>query len=98
MFLAAPHRIIGDAEGNVKAIEVVKTRLGEYDRRDAASRFSTDEIQRFECDTVILAVGETVDLDFCQGFRSGDEGERHRSRSTASRSKPAGRVSTPAAT
>jgi NADH-quinone oxidoreductase subunit F len=26
----------------------------------------TDEIQRFECDTVILAVGETVDLDFAR--------------------------------
>ena len=32
VFLAAPHRIIGDQEGNVKGIEVVKTRLGEYDQ------------------------------------------------------------------
>ena len=32
VFLAAPHRIIGDAKGNVKAIEIVKTRLGEYDK------------------------------------------------------------------
>ena len=31
VFLSAPHRIIGDAKGNVKALEVVKTRLGEYD-------------------------------------------------------------------
>ena len=31
VFLAAPHRIIGNADGAVKAIEVVKTRLGEYD-------------------------------------------------------------------
>jgi NADH-quinone oxidoreductase subunit F len=26
----------------------------------------TDEVIRFECDTVILAVGEAVDLDFCK--------------------------------
>src|SRR5208283_4125282 len=31
VFLSAPHRIIGDAKGNVRALEVVKTRLGEYD-------------------------------------------------------------------
>ena len=31
VFLAAPHRIIGDAKGAVKALEIVKTRLGEYD-------------------------------------------------------------------
>ena len=30
----------------------------------AGSPSSTDEIQRFDCDSVILAVGETVDLDF----------------------------------
>ncbi len=28
VFLAAPHRILGDAKGQVKAIEIVKTRLG----------------------------------------------------------------------
>ncbi|MGB7435947.1 MAG: NADH-ubiquinone oxidoreductase-F iron-sulfur binding region domain-containing protein, partial [Candidatus Acidiferrum sp.] len=31
VFLAAPHRVIGDSAGHVKAIEIVKTRLGEYD-------------------------------------------------------------------
>src|SRR5262249_29403983 len=30
MFLAAPHRIVGD-QGAVKSIEVVRTRLGEFD-------------------------------------------------------------------
>ena len=40
LFLATPHRIVGDEEGNVKAIEVVKTRLGEFDasgRRQAGT-------------------------------------------------------------
>ena len=66
VFLAAPHRVIGDAKGNVKAIEVVKTRLGEYDSSGRRKPVSTDEIQRFDCDSVIFAIGETVDLDFCR--------------------------------
>ena len=66
VFLAAPHRIMGDAKGNVKAIEIVKTRLGAYDNSGRRRPIPTDEVQRFECDTVILAVGETVDLDFCR--------------------------------
>ena len=66
VFLAAPHRVIGDAKGNVKAIEIAKTRLGEYDSSGRRKPISTDEIQRFECDSVIFAVGETVDLDFAR--------------------------------
>ena len=31
LFLATPHRIVGDKQGAVKAIEVVKTKLGEFD-------------------------------------------------------------------
>jgi len=64
LFLSAPHRVIGDAKGNVKAIEVVKTRLGEFDKSGRRKPVLTDEIQRIDCDTVILAIGETVDLDF----------------------------------
>ncbi len=63
-FLAAPHRVIGDAKGAVKAIEIVKTRLGEYDSSGRRKPIATDEIQRFDCDSVIFAIGETVDLDF----------------------------------
>ena len=66
IFLAAPHRVIGDAKGNVKAIEIVKTKLGEYDSSGRRKPVATDEIQRFDCDSVIFAIGETVDLDFCR--------------------------------
>ena len=66
VFLAAPHRIMGDADGNVKAIEIVKTRLGEYDKSGRRRPVPTDEVQRYECDSVILAVGETFDMDFCR--------------------------------
>jgi NADH-quinone oxidoreductase subunit F len=71
MFLATPHRIVGDEEGRVRAIEVVKTRLGEFDTSGRRKPVPTGEIIRLECDTVILAVGEAVDLDFVRanGFR-----------------------------
>ena len=64
VFLAAPHRVLGDAKGNVKAIEIVKTRLGQYDSSGRRKPVPTDEIQRVDCDSVIFAIGETVDLDF----------------------------------
>ena len=66
VFLVAPHRIIGDADGKVKAIEAVKTRLAEYDSSGRRKPVATGEIRRFDCDTVILAVGETFDLDFAR--------------------------------
>jgi NADH-quinone oxidoreductase subunit F len=75
-FLSAPHRILGDDEGRVKAIEVVKTHLGEYDKSGRKRPILTDEVHRFECDSVILAVGETFDLDFCRasGLELKEEG------------------------
>ena len=66
VFLATPHRIVGNRQGGVQAIEVVKTRLGEYDSSGRRLPIPTDEIMRFECDAVVLAVGETVDLDFAR--------------------------------
>jgi NADH-quinone oxidoreductase subunit F len=66
LFLAAPHRIIGTPDGRVKALEVVKTKLGEYDSSGRRKPVPTDEIQRYECDSVILAVGEAVDMDLLQ--------------------------------
>ena len=76
VFLAAPHRILGDPSGNVKAIEIVKTRLGEYDKSGRRRPIATDEVQRFACDSVILAVGETFDQDFCRasGLALSEEG------------------------
>ncbi|MBZ5582777.1 MAG: FAD-dependent oxidoreductase [Acidobacteriia bacterium] len=76
VFLAAPHRIVGDEDGRVKAIEVVKTRLGEFDASGRRKPVPTKEIQRFECDAVILAVGESVDMDFVRasGLRIRENG------------------------
>ena len=63
LFLATPHRILGDKQGAVKAIEVVKTKLGEFDT-SAGRPVPTDEVVRVDCDSVILAVGEKVDPEF----------------------------------
>jgi NADH-quinone oxidoreductase subunit F len=76
VFLATPHRIVGDENGRVKAIEVVKTRLGEFDSTGRRRPIATNEIRRFECDAVILAVGEAVDMDFVRasGLRIKENG------------------------
>jgi NADH-quinone oxidoreductase subunit F len=76
LFLATPHRIVGDEAGNVKAIEVVKTKLGEFDSSGRRRPVPTEEIRRVQCDTVILAVGEAVDQDFVRaaGLRIKENG------------------------
>jgi NADH-quinone oxidoreductase subunit F len=76
MFLATPHRIVGDERGNVKAIEVVRTRLGEFDSSGRRRPIPTEEIRRLECNTVILAIGEAVDPDFARasGLRIKENG------------------------
>ncbi len=66
VYLAAPHRIVGDKSGQVRAIEAVRTKPGEFDNSGRRRPVPTDEIIRIECDSVILAVGEKVDPDFCR--------------------------------
>jgi NADH-quinone oxidoreductase subunit F len=66
--------------GKVKSIEIVKTRLGEYDTSGRRKPVSTDEIRRFDCDSVIFAVGESVDLDFAKTSGLQSEGEAGRSK------------------
>ncbi len=66
VYLAAPHRIVGDKSGQVRAIEAVRTRPGEFDMSGRRRPVPTDEVIRIECDSVILAVGEKVDPDFCK--------------------------------
>ncbi len=77
-YLAAPERIIGDGQGKVRAIEVVRTRPGEFDESGRRRPVPTDEVMRIECDSVILAVGERVDPDFSNASGSACErGRRH---------------------
>ncbi len=65
-YLAAPHRIVGDKDGRVCAIEAVRTKLGEFDTSGRRRPVPTDEVIRIKCDSVVLAVGEKVDPDFCK--------------------------------
>jgi NADH-quinone oxidoreductase subunit F len=76
VFLAAPQRIRGDKDGRVQAIEVIKTRLGEFDKSGRRRPIPTDETMRIECDTVIFAVGEGVDSEFARaaGVKIRDNG------------------------
>jgi NADH-quinone oxidoreductase subunit F len=66
VYLAAPHRIVGDKNGKVRALEAVRTKLGEFDSSGRRRPVPTDEVIRIDCDTVILAVGEKVDPDFAK--------------------------------
>lgn len=90
VFLASPHRIVGDEAGRVKALEAVKTRLGEYDASGRRRPIPTDEIVRIPCDTVILAVGETVDIDFAKasGLKIKENGLIDVDRYTLATSRP----------
>ncbi|MFX1375230.1 MAG: NADPH-dependent glutamate synthase [Promethearchaeota archaeon] len=62
-FLSNPVRILGDNEGYVKQIEVIKMRLGES---DASGRPKPIPIENSEslikCDTVIIAIGTNANL------------------------------------
>jgi NADH-quinone oxidoreductase subunit F len=90
LFLAAPHRIIGDESGKVKAIEVVRTRLGEFDSSGRRKPISTSEIQRLDCDSVIYAIGENADSELprASGFKLKDNGRIEVNRFTLETSKP----------
>ena len=66
VFLAAPHRILGDPSGSVKAIEVVKTRLGEYDKsgRPPADSYGRGAALCVRCSDP--GSGRNFDQDFCR--------------------------------
>jgi NADH-quinone oxidoreductase subunit F len=60
IFLASPHRIVGE-RGGVKAIEVTKTRLGAFDTSGRRRPIDTGEVQVVPCTAVVLAIGEAAD-------------------------------------
>jgi NADH-quinone oxidoreductase subunit F len=71
-------------------LEVVKTSLGEYDTSGRRKPVLTDEVRRIECDSVILAVGESVDLDFAKasGLRIKEHGTIEVDRFSLETSRP----------
>jgi NADH-quinone oxidoreductase subunit F len=90
VFLAAPHRVVGDDTGRVKALELARTRLAEFDSSGRRRPVVTSEIQRIDCDSVIFAVGESVDLDFARasGLRLTQNGTIEVDRFTLATSRP----------
>jgi len=90
VFLAAPRLIIGDANRAVCAIEIERNHLGEYDQSGRRKPVPTGEIQRFDCDTVVFAVGETFDADFSKasGLELTPEGKITVNRLTLATSRP----------
>jgi len=64
-YMVAPKRIIGDEEGNVRAIEMIRNELGEP---DASGRRRPVPVEGseflIECDMVIAAIGQRQDNSF----------------------------------
>ncbi|CAB49858.1 NADPH-dependent glutamate synthase [Pyrococcus abyssi] len=66
MFLVSPKRFIGDENGNLKAIELEKMKLGEPDETGRRRPIPTGETFVMEFDTAIIAIGQTPNKTFLQ--------------------------------
>ena len=62
MFMYAPSRILGDAQGKVSGIEVREMRFAGFDNAGRKQPAETGKAEVVECQTVILAVGERVEF------------------------------------
>jgi NADH-quinone oxidoreductase subunit F len=63
LFMSAPHRILGDAKGNVVGLEIHKMKLEGFDAAGRKKPVDTGESAIIECNTVILAIGEMVNFE-----------------------------------
>ncbi|AAL81451.1 glutamate synthase (NADPH), homotetrameric [Pyrococcus furiosus DSM 3638] len=66
MFLVTPKRFIGDENGNLKAIELEKMKLGEPDESGRRRPIPTGETFIMEFDTAIIAIGQTPNKTFLE--------------------------------
>ena len=64
--MSGPSKIIGDAKGGIKGLEVEKMKFGSIDRSGRRKPVGTGEYETIACDTVILAVGEKVESAFAK--------------------------------
>jgi len=60
-FLAAPHEIVADNSGKVKALKIEVMTTGPVDSSGRRKPIATGKFEEIPCDTVVLAVGERVD-------------------------------------
>jgi glutamate synthase (NADPH/NADH) small chain len=66
-YLTTPMRFIGDADGNVSAVELVRMELGPVDnsgRRSPVPKKGSEFT--IECDTIVLAVGYGPDAEIAE--------------------------------
>jgi NADH-quinone oxidoreductase subunit F len=60
-FLAAPHEIVTDKKGRVKALKIERMSIGHIDASGRRKPIPTGKFEDIPCDSIILAVGERVD-------------------------------------
>ena len=89
IFLAAPHRIVGEQTATSRPSRSSRPAWASTTRRAAAGRSPPTRSSASTATRVILAVGETVDTRLLPRLRSEHQGKRRRSRSTATRWRPA---------
>jgi len=75
IFMASPKAVMGDSNGNVKALEVIKMAPGDYDASGRRRPMVTSVTYEITCDTVMTAIGERVDAGFLRDF--GVELDKH---------------------
>ncbi|MFQ3620916.1 MAG: FAD-dependent oxidoreductase, partial [Spirochaetales bacterium] len=67
MYLSAPSKIVGE-KGKVIGLEIEKMELGDVDTSGRRRPVATGKKKVIPCDTVVIAVGETVDSDFLKAY------------------------------
>jgi NADH-quinone oxidoreductase subunit F len=60
-FLWSPQRVVTNAEGRVTGLEVRRTEPGDFDASGRRTPVSTEQVEVWPCDAVIMAVGEKPD-------------------------------------
>ncbi|MHA1718865.1 MAG: FAD-dependent oxidoreductase [Promethearchaeota archaeon] len=64
-FLRNPSKFIGDKDGKLKAIELIKMKLGELDKSKRRSPIPIENSEyTMDIDYVVVAIGQTVDESF----------------------------------
>ena len=63
MFLVAPQRVVTDKDSRITGIELMRTKLGDFELDGRRRPVSTGEMTILPCDNIILAIGERPDAE-----------------------------------
>jgi len=64
VFMASPNKVIGDGNGRVHALEIMKMKLGPTDASGRRKPVATGETDIIACDSLVIATGERVESGF----------------------------------